>query len=396
MDKTLRSILWILVALVVLSSFSAGWFFVVKERLFDEYTGLEKLFETTVERFNRELTATNKEKTELKTRFAAVEKELKALESKNKDLEAKYTKLIDERDSFTKELARVKKGKFYLETKLKEMESDNFLAGVLREKIAMEVELTRLKDSLGPRYAEIEKIKAKNMEMEVALSKLIEEKGGLEEKLRDSGNVAEILSRDMLREKDKSEGIRKEAENIKIERNLLKTKLTEIEDTASKFANLVTEKESIQSRLAGLEREIGYRDREIDKLKTALGEQASKARELRAEAYHSQAEVELPPIVLQRQAGDTASTRSGSLERINKETESLGKIVTVNRDHNFVVIDIGKQDGIRAGDVFNVLRGSLFIGTIEVMQTRDRIAAADIKNTKQGFIVEIDDTIVKQ
>lgn len=397
MDKTLRSILWVLVALVVISSFSAGWFFVAKERLFSEYASLENLFETSVERLNHEVASSNKENTELKTKLAAVEKEFKGLEARNEDLEARYTKILKEKDDFDKELARVKKGKFYIEKKLKEMESDDFLAGVLREKIALEVELSRLKDSMEPRYAQVEKLKAENMDIEVRLSRLNEEKMALQEKFRDSNKVAEILSRDLLEEKDKSEQRKKEAESVKAEMGLLQAKFAEMKDASDTVRKLLAAEEDIQSKLSSLERDIEYKDREIDKLRTALlGGQTDKARELRAEAYHSPAEVDLPPIVLQREDRGSTAVRPGSLERINERIDFEGRIITVNGDHNFVVIDLGKQDGIRLGDIFNVYRGDLLIGDIQVIQTRDRIAAADIRDVKQDFTIEIEDAIIKR
>jgi chromosome segregation ATPase len=396
MDKTLRSILWVLVTLVVISSFSAGWFFVAKEKLFNEYSSLEDLFEASVARLNSELASSNKENTELKTKLAAVEKEFKGLSARNEDLEARYTKILRERDDFDKELARVKKGKFYIEKKLKEMESDDFLTGVLKEKIALEVELSRLKDSIEPKYAEIEKLKAENMDLEVMFSRLNEEKTDLRQKFRDSDKVAEILSRDLLREKDKSEQHKKEVEKVRAEMDLLRAKFAEVKDVSDTVRKLLAAKEDMQSKLSSLERDVEYKEREIDKLKIALNEQAGKTGELRAEAYHSPAEVDLPPIVLHREGRGSTAVRPGSLERITERSDFRGRVITVNRDHNFVVVDLGKQDGIQTGDVFNVYRRDLLVGVIQVIQTRDRISAADIKEAKEGFIIEIEDAIIKR
>ena len=111
MDKTLRSILWILVSLVLLSSFTAGWFFIAKEELYNEYVSLEDLFKTNVERLNREIVSLDEENGDLKSRLAAVSRELSSLETRNEDLESKYKKLSKEKEALNKDLARVKKGK---------------------------------------------------------------------------------------------------------------------------------------------------------------------------------------------------------------------------------------------------------------------------------------------
>ncbi len=136
MDKTLRSILWILVALVMLSSFSAGWFFVSKEKLYGDYVNLETLFKTTMERLNREVTASNRKNIELETKLDVVKKEFAILESRNEDLKSEYKELLKEKGDLDKELVRVKKGKFFVEKRLKEMGSERFVANILRDNVS--------------------------------------------------------------------------------------------------------------------------------------------------------------------------------------------------------------------------------------------------------------------
>jgi len=61
-----------------------------------------------------------------------------------------------------------------------------------------------------------------------------------------------------------------------------------------------------------------------------------------------------------------------------------------------VVIDLGRQNGIDIGTTFNVYRCEMLLGSIEVIQARDRIAAADIKDIKEGLTIEIDDVVVRR
>ncbi len=371
MDRTLRSILWILVGLVVLSSFSTGWFFMAKERLYDEYVSLETLFKTSMERLNREIASSNKERMELKSKLEAVEQSLSVLESRNIKLEFQYEKVLSDRDDLKEEVARVKKGKFFLEKRVKEIESDNFIAGLLKEKVVLEVELRRLKGERAPKDAEIERLKKAIMDLDIKLSQSEQEKDVLAQKISDSTTVAEILSKDLLKEKDRNKEDRREAENIKIENRILKT------------------------RLADLEKDTEDKDREINKMKVAL-DKTRDAREFRAEAYHAPAEVELPPIVLQRDDYGAGTDSSPPIEWRHRRSSLEGRIVTVNRDHNFVVIDLGKQDGIDTGTRFDVYRGDFVIGFLETIQTRKGISACDIKDVKQGFYIEIDDLVIKR
>ena len=109
MDRTLRSILWVLVGLVVLSSFSTAWFFLSKEKLYNEYINLEELFKTTMDRLNTELTIAVKEKTELKSRLQDVEKKFEVLETGHESLRSEHEAAVSEREGLKRELASVKK-----------------------------------------------------------------------------------------------------------------------------------------------------------------------------------------------------------------------------------------------------------------------------------------------
>ncbi|MDP8230291.1 MAG: hypothetical protein P9L93_04220 [Candidatus Gorgyraea atricola] len=391
MDKTLRSILWVLVALVVLSSFSTGWFFVAKERLYTDYLDLESLFKTSVDKLNREIVSSTRENQELKSKLDAIQGELETVESRAKDLKFQYDKILGDRDDLNKELVRVKKGKFYLEKKVREMESDIFVAGLLREKASLEVALKGLKESTLPKDLEIEQLRAENMDFEIKLTRVEEEKELLEKRFKDATEVAEILSKDLLKEKHKNEETKQYFEDMNVESRVLKSRISELEEASGSFDRLLAEKDDMRSKIARLERKLENKNREIAKVK-----ERTTAGEWRAEAYHAPSEVDLPPIVLDSPGyGSSASSLGRITEEASLEGRLRGRVVTVNRDHNFVVIDIGKQDGVDVGTIFNVYRGDSFVGSTEVIQTRERISACDIKNIEEGFFIEVDDLIIK-
>src|SRR3989338_910943 len=392
MDKTLRSILWILVGLVVLSSFSTAWFFLSKEKLYNEYTNLEELFKTTMDKLNTELILAAKEKTELKSKLEAIEYRFNTLEASHSILKSERETAAGERDSLRKELASVKKGRTFLEKRLKEMESDIFVAGLLKQKVELEVEIERLRNDMAPKDKEISMLKAESMDRDLSLAKLREDKISIEQKLKNAEQVGRILSGDLLKEKDSYKEDKAMSEKIAMENNALRSKIAEFEGIAKEYNSLLAEKENMKTNIARLESDIEYKNREIDKIKIALQENAARPKEVRAEAYHSPEEVDLPTIVAQK----TAKLTTPSMERIGESSDLKGRIVTINKEHNFVVIDIGRQDGVGIGNKFNVYRGTTFLGSIEIIQARDRIAAAAIKDLTEGMNIEINDTVVKR
>ncbi|MDP2920988.1 MAG: hypothetical protein Q8O12_01275 [Candidatus Omnitrophota bacterium] len=396
MDKALRSILWVLVGLVVLSSLSTAWFFLSKEKLYNEYTNLEELFKNTLEKLNTEITVANQEKTELKSKLQTIEARFNALEASHASLKSEHDTAISEKDDLKRDLASVKKGKAFLEKRLKEMESDMFVANLLKEKVGLEVEIERLRSEITPKDQELSRLKAESVEKDLKLANLENEKKFIEQKLKDSEQVAQILSNDFLKEKEAGKEDKMTSEKIAMENSALKSKMREFEGIAEEYNGLLSEKETMKEKIAKLENDIEYKNQEIGRFKVAFQENAGGSAEMRAEAYQSPGEVELPKIVLNKEPQKIARLTTPSLERSGENQGTKGRVVTVNKDHNFVVIDIGKQDGVEIGNRFNVYRGGAFLGSVEVIQARDRIAAADIKDLQEGMNIEINDIVVKR
>ena len=62
-----------------------------------------------------------------------------------------------------------------------------------------------------------------------------------------------------------------------------------------------------------------------------------------------------------------------------------GKVLKINRDYNFVVINLGSKDGIREGEIFSTYHNNKYIGNVKVETLHETSAAAgflsnDIKN----------------
>jgi len=55
-----------------------------------------------------------------------------------------------------------------------------------------------------------------------------------------------------------------------------------------------------------------------------------------------------------------------------------GKILEVNDEYGFVVVDLGKDDNINLGDILSVYRNDKFIGRAQVEKVKEEISAAAI------------------
>jgi len=55
------------------------------------------------------------------------------------------------------------------------------------------------------------------------------------------------------------------------------------------------------------------------------------------------------------------------------------KVIAINRENGFVIIDAGTENGISQGSVLHVYRDAKPIATLEAIQLRADITACDIK-----------------
>ena len=71
-----------------------------------------------------------------------------------------------------------------------------------------------------------------------------------------------------------------------------------------------------------------------------------------------------------------------------------GKLLVVNNDYNFVVINLGSKDGISAGQMFTVYSGDKEAGDIKVEKVHDSMSAAGFVNPGMKDKVKEGDKIV--
>ena len=146
------------------------------------------------------------------------------------------------------------------------------------------------------------------------------------------------------------------------------------------------EQEKLAAQMADIEGTLKERLAEVNLVRLKL-EKAIKSPEPKTEKV-----VELPPIVVKvvktespsPPSPPSLSTQTQSQKTILQQIVSRGglegKIMTVNEEHNFVVIDLGSDDGLEVGAIFSVYRDKKELTKIRVVGTRKQIAAADIIN----------------
>lgn len=207
----------------------------------------------------------------------------------------------------------------------------------------------------------------------------------------------------MFVRKEKEESLRMELETEKGRLQAsIEEKDKEIERLKEELDKLNTEKVGLESDLSKLNLEKKDLQEELEILRKKIKDMSKKSAETKTlNKYLEEKLSQLNSTLLKMMeeianlkkelkiTGDLSSLKEkkikSELAQINPGLE--GFIWTVNDVHNFVVISVGKKDGVKEGMIFDVFSkaDNRKIGKIEVKNVRDTMSIADIIAKVRNF-----------
>ena len=141
-------------------------------------------------------------------------------------------------------------------------------------------------------------------------------------------------------------------------------------DVSAQVAQLQSEREAMKQQLV-----------ELEQAKTDLEAKV-------VEASDQRPTVELEKVLV----NNNAETASGE-NRSTPISLADGQVVVVNREYDFIVMNMGKNHGLSVGQEFQVVRDSQVLGKVKVEKVYDELSAATIlpesqkENIREGDIV---------
>ena len=163
-------------------------------------------------------------------------------------------------------------------------------------------------------------------------------------------------------------------ENI---RNELKDIRINNEQLQREKATLDLEANSLNREKQDLQRQLEYNQKLMDSIAQELVREKNDKFQI-----HDNLKLIRNENALLRRQLKSLNNRKISLER---------KLSEIHRENNFVIIDLGQERGVKAGDTFKVYREEKPIADIEVIQVRQEIAACDIK--KETTPIKVGDIV---
>lgn len=235
---------------------------------------------------------------------------------------------------------------------------------------------------------ELEDVKAKYQRTELELEGSKKKVISLDLQLKESQNKIIELSSELEQEKSANEEalgqIESLASDLKQQKNLrssLEDKLKQAKDDAKKIEDKLGELESQKAQL-----ETKIKDLEAKTQNVELGK-----------IVVTPESVSLPQ---QEGAPVVEAAIPAALTHEEKEIQPAaqeGKVLVINKDYNFAVINLGAKDSIIIGDVFAVYSGeNKYLGDIKVEKVHDSMAAAGFVSEEMKDKVSEGDKVVQK
>lgn len=261
---------------------------------------------------------------------------------------------------------------------------------------AVEIALTEAEESVGKLQADLKVaqnkvfvLEEKNKEADTRINSLEEEldvEKGLKEAIKtENGKIKQDLDAAVAeRDRIQSELDQKNQEiqdKSKINEQEIQTRDARVKELEAKVAD--AEKKLADANAAA---EKIKKDQEeaaaaaVAAEKPAEGAPAGETSEQAAEAAAEGNNVELDRIVVEK--SDAATAR--------------GRILSVDKETEFVIFDMGAKSGISQGDVLSVMRGDSYLGDIKVSRVQEEMSAADLIPPFSSKMVRKNDAVVQK
>jgi len=366
----------------------------VNKSLRNQFTQKETEWQTEKQSLGQQLSSVLAAKKKVDAEFGDLRVKFDSLAKEREGLEGKFDLVTKERAALVEKVQDLAKQKKELEDEVSKLKKsgvsqdeaavtsmpitvagaptdDAYWANILREKASLEIEAKNLNSQLSDTQLKTEKAMEEGRKLELQLKTTLDSKVDLERRLVYNEKLAETLSEDLVREIRDKKAISEQLINLRSENFELKSRLMALGDKKSsletRLVDLQQEREVLAKRLSELDNILQERVDQIIQVKDDIKQVRAQTKEVSARDSRV---VQLQPIVVK------ASEDSGG----GKKAPTAGQVLAINEENNFVIIDMGEEDGAKVGHTYSIYRNTQKIATVEVIQTRKEISAADIKN----------------
>lgn len=324
------------------------------------------------------------DKSEMEQRLFLVKDELARVEAERNDLKSKYETVAGERDALAAKIKTIPVQQVSVsDASIGADIPEEHWADFVRKKAALQAKAAELQNELINAKSKIAELDRDNKELSIKMDQLAKEKERIVSEIKFKERTLRIMSMDLVSEREERTAVVKEIkklrkENISLKREIILSNKDKIklQDT---LKQTLEKKTGLEDRITDAETVLKEKSLAFEEMQDDLEEAISEGKRI---SMSDSASVELPPIVVKPDVPGLRGIR--------------GEVIAVNYDEKFVVIDAGESSGLRPGILMKIMRGDKEIATVEVIETRKEISAADIKDTMGGFTIQEGDVVISR
>lgn len=349
-----------------------------KDKVIEENTELREKFNSLSEKYQRS-----------DNRISLLTKDLERLSKEKEEIQSKYDALDKVKEDLVERLKLLNQGPEITATvesspaqeivasQSQSVSVDNYWAGVLKAKTAIELELENIRNELKNLQISNEQIQREKAGLELEVKSLNLEKQDLKRQLeytqkqvQYSQNIIDNLSLELVGERNDRLQTKDDFKTIKNDNEIIRRQLSTVNNQKvnleKRVQELAQENSRFEKKVSEVDMSLKDKIIEIDVLKKQMVDGSVS----QSVIEQKNSSIELPPIVVRPQTNSHMTDEVSSLQN---------RILAVNRDNNFVVIDLGENSGVKAGNTFKVYRDKRMIASLEVIRAAKTVSACDIK-----------------
>lgn len=349
------------------------------ERLRLEYRTLQE--EKAV--LERNLRDRVRERDGLQADLDRVNRTLNEIERERNDLRSRYRRVAEERDALAERLREQPERTVRIRTPEAPQPQmpDDYWADFVREKAELEAKVEELQQNILNVQSEMAQLRKENRELSLQTDEARKDQDRLEQDIRRKERALRVMSIDLVSERQRRGQAVDELTKLRSESADLKRELIVANERKSvvqkRLRDVLEERSNLERKISEAENILKEKSLTLQELQVGLARVIKEGKDV---AYLEPGAIELPPIVVRPEAPDLRGLR--------------GEIIAVNPEERFVVFDLGEESGLRPGAVLRVVRGDREIATLEVIETRKSISAADIREISSGFNIREGDSVI--
>lgn len=218
---------------------------------------------------------------------------------------------------------------------------------------------------------ELDDVKMKQKVTEAKLDESKKTISGLEVKMQEAKIQIDKINNELAQEKAAREDALNQVNQLKADLERQKTLKTDLE---KKLSSVQKDTEKIQVQLKDLSSKKTELEKKIKDLEAQAKEAQDQGVELGTVIVTPETSVVAPTPPAKPAAEKQAAAKPAAKQPAKSASE--GKVLVINKDYNFAVIDLGAKDGIEIGNTFSVFHNNKNIGEVKVEKVHESMAAA--------------------